>query len=65
MLGFPADASGLLTSGCSVSNLIGLALERNTKAGFDLRQDGLLAAPQNMVLYASQESRWLTQEAVE
>ena len=65
MLGFPADASGLLTSGCSASNLIGLAVARNTKAGFDLRKDGLRAAPQEMVLYASKESHSSIQKALE
>ena len=41
MLGYPASASGLLTSGCSAANLIGLTVARNSRAGFDLRQQGL------------------------
>ena len=45
MLQFPASASGVLTSGCSASNLIGLTVARNTKAGFDLRRKGLRMAP--------------------
>ena len=65
MLGYPSDASGVLTSGCSASNLIGLAVARNTKAGYDLRQEGLRAAPQEMVLYASQEAHSSLQKAVE
>jgi glutamate/tyrosine decarboxylase-like PLP-dependent enzyme len=64
-LGYPSSASGLLTSGCSASNLIGLAVARNVKAGYDLRQDGLGAAPQKMVLYASQEAHSSIQKAVE
>ncbi len=31
MIGFTATASGLLDSGCSAANLIGLAVARNTK----------------------------------
>ncbi len=65
MLGYPAEASGLLTSGCSASNLIGLAVARNTKAGYDLRGDGLRAAPREMILYASEEAHSSLQKAVE
>jgi glutamate/tyrosine decarboxylase-like PLP-dependent enzyme len=65
MLGFPASASGLLTSGCSAANLIGLAVARNTKSGFDLRREGIQVAPHNMVLYASQEIHSSIQKAVE
>ena len=65
MLGYPLEASGLLTSGCSASNLIGLAVARNSKAGFDLRQEGLHTAPMKMVLYASKEAHSSLQKAVE
>lgn len=65
MLGFSVSASGLLTSGCSAANLIGLAVARNTKAGYDLRRKGMNAAPQKMVLYASEEIHSSVQKAVE
>jgi aromatic-L-amino-acid decarboxylase len=65
MLGFPPSASGLLTSGCSAANLIGLAVARNTKAEIDLREQGLGAAPRPMVLYASQEIHSSIQKALE
>lgn len=65
MLGFPPSGSGLLTSGCSAANLIGLAVARNTKAGYDLRRDGVRAATIKMVLYASQEIHSSIQKAVE
>jgi len=65
MLGFPEEASGLLTSGCSASNLIGLAVARNSKAGYDLRQKGLRTAPKEMILYASKEAHFSLQKAVE
>jgi aromatic-L-amino-acid decarboxylase len=65
MLGFPASASGLLTSGCSAANLIGLAVARNAKAGYDLRREGLGATPHKMVLYASAEIHSSVQKAVE
>ena len=65
IMGFPASASGLLTSGCSASNLIGLTVARNAKAGFDLRRKGIRAAPRNLVLYASQEIHDSVQRAAE
>lgn len=65
VLGFPASASGLLTSGCSAANLIGLAVARNAKACFDVRREGFHNASQKMVLYASQEIHSSVQKAVE
>lgn len=65
MLEFPASASGVLTSGCSAANIIGLTVARNTKAGYDLRRKGLQVAPQEMMLYASQEVHSSIQKAVE
>jgi glutamate/tyrosine decarboxylase-like PLP-dependent enzyme len=65
MLGFPAPASGLLTSGCSAANLIGLAVARNAKSRYDLRREGIRTTPHRMVLYASQEIHSSIQKAVE
>jgi aromatic-L-amino-acid decarboxylase len=59
------SASGLLTSGCSTANIIGLTVARNAKAGFDLRRKGLQCAAQRMVLYASREVHSSIQKAVE
>lgn len=54
MIGFPADASGLLVSGGSMANILGLAIARNARAGFDVQELGLHDAPQ-LVIYASTE----------
>ena len=65
MLDYPAEASGLLTSGCSAANLIGIAAARNTKAGYDLRDTGMDAAPHKMVMYTSEQAHSSVHKAVE
>jgi aromatic-L-amino-acid decarboxylase len=65
MLGYPAGASGLLVSGGSVANLLGLAAARNTRAGFDVRNLGLGAAPAPLTLYGSREMHSSIQKAIE
>ena len=65
MLGYPSTASGLLTSGGSASNLIGLAVARNAKAGYDLRGKGMRSAAQQMTIYCSKEGHSSIQKAVE
>jgi len=65
MLRYPQSASGVLTSGCSAANIIGLTVARNAKAGFNLRRRGLQSTPKKMVLYASQEVHSSIQKAVE
>jgi aromatic-L-amino-acid/L-tryptophan decarboxylase len=65
MTGFPASGSGLMTSGASLANLIGLAVARNRGAGFDLRAEGVGAAPAPLVFYGSTEVHSCHQKAAE
>lgn len=65
MLGYPDQASGLLVSGGSMANLVGLTAARNNKASFDLRQHGLSASQGKMTLYGSKETHSSVQKAVE
>ncbi|MCM2257870.1 MAG: pyridoxal-dependent decarboxylase [Vicinamibacteria bacterium] len=62
-MGFPETGSGLLVSGGSMANLIGLAVARNARAGYDLRQHGVGGAP--FTLYASRETHNSVAKAVE
>lgn len=65
MFGFPLEASGLLVSGASMANVVGLTVARNTCAGYDVRQLGTCAAPKPLVLYASKEAHSCIQKATE
>jgi len=65
LLDFPVSASGVLTSGCSAANLIGLTVARNVMCGFDIRREGNQTLSRKMVMYASQEIHSSIQKAVE
>jgi len=65
VFGFPKGASGLLVGGGSEANLLGIAVARNTKAGFDIRKLGQAAAPRRMVLYGSSETHVCIDKAVQ
>ncbi len=65
MIGFPEEASGLMVSGGTMANYIGLAVARNTKAGFDIRDQGLQASARKMVVYGSSETHSCIQKSIE
>ncbi len=46
LFGFPQSSSGILTTGCSIANLIGLTVARTAKLGEKIREVGQASMPQ-------------------
>jgi len=63
-IGFGGDG-GVLTSGCTMANLAGLTLARNSRCGFDIRAKGLAAADKPMTVYGSSETHSSSYRALE
>lgn len=64
LMGFPASSGGLLMSGGTMANYLGLAVARHAKAGYDVRADGLLGGPR-LTVYASTEVHSWAQKGLE
>ncbi len=63
LMGMPAGASGLLTSGGSMANLLGLLVARHARAGFDVRRDGLAGGPGLRVYCSAETHSWVRKAA--
>jgi glutamate/tyrosine decarboxylase-like PLP-dependent enzyme len=64
-LGMPEGTNGLMTSGASMANLIGLAVARTQATDVDLRAEGVAAVGAPLVTYASVEVHSCHQRALE
>ena len=62
---FPATSGGILTSGGSVANLIGLAVMRHVKTHGDVRAHGLGRGGSTLVVYTSTEGHSCIQKDIE
>jgi aromatic-L-amino-acid/L-tryptophan decarboxylase len=69
LMGMPSDASGVLVSGATMANVLGLAVARYVKArdaGFDVREEGLQGSGQpRLMLYGSAETHAWANKAAE
>ncbi len=59
VMGFPADASGVLVSGGTAANLNGLMAARVAKAGYDVRERGAFGGPQLTVYGSAETHNWI------
>jgi aromatic-L-amino-acid decarboxylase len=57
-LGYPAEASGILVSGASMANLMGLAIARTAATDGAAVQHGLQAWPRPFTVYCSREAHY-------
>jgi glutamate/tyrosine decarboxylase-like PLP-dependent enzyme len=65
IVGLPKESGGLLVSGGSMANFIGLTVARNTATDVDLRRDGVRALKSPLAFYASSEVHSCVQKALE
>lgn len=65
IVGFPKDASGTLTSGGSMANLVAHTVIRNLAAGFDVRREGIASLEKPLRFYASDQVHSCHQKALE
>ena len=65
LFGLPPQATGLLVSGTSMANMIGLAVARNSRTSAGVRAGGLKDYPDRLVAYASAEGHESIVKAIE
>jgi aromatic-L-amino-acid/L-tryptophan decarboxylase len=66
LMGMAKESSGVLTTGATMANVLGLAVGRHAKAGYDIRKQGLQGCshPQ-LLVYGSTETHSWALKAVE
>lgn len=64
LMGFPLDAGGVLVTGGTMANVLGLNVARHARAGWDIREAGMHGGPL-LTVYASTETHGWVRKAVE
>lgn len=64
VMGMPAGTTGILVSGGTMANLLGLAVARDARAGFDVREAGL-AGDDRLAVYASSETHMWARKSMD
>lgn len=65
VFGFPRDSSGILVSGASIANLLGLIVARNVAIGNSVRDTGIQNVEKQLTAYCSVETHSSVQRAME
>lgn len=63
LLGYPADAEGVYTSGGQFANIVAHTVIRNQMAGWDVRRSGMQGSNYRLRVYASAESHYCQLQA--
>ena len=63
--GFPAESSGLLVTGASQANFLGLLVARDAALGHEVRDEGLIGRGRRLCAYASAEAHGCVSQAME
>ena len=64
VIGMPASTTGILVSGGTMANLLGLAVARDARAGFDVREEGM-AGNGRLAVYASSETHMWARKSMD
>ncbi|MBS1820658.1 MAG: aminotransferase class V-fold PLP-dependent enzyme [Acidobacteria bacterium] len=59
LMGMPAGTSGVLMSGGTMANLVGLNVGRFARSGFDVRGEGMRGGPELRVYCSTETHSWL------
>lgn len=65
LMGYPSLASGVLTGGGTIANILGLAVARNADSRYDVRAAGVCQVDQPLCVYASAETHGWVDKGVE
>jgi aromatic-L-amino-acid decarboxylase len=65
MVGFPMTGGGIIVTGGTMANLLGLTVARNTKSGVNLREKGVQGITGKLIVYASSEAHVCIQKSIE
>jgi glutamate/tyrosine decarboxylase-like PLP-dependent enzyme len=64
-IGYPAEATGILVTGGTMANFLGLLVARNAKADWDIKTDGVAQAQRPLIVYASRETHHSVKKSME
>ena len=59
LMGFPTTSGGILVSGGTMANVLGLAVARQQRAGWDIRKEGVRSGPALRVYGSTETHGWL------
>lgn len=64
-IGYPSDTGGLLVSGGNMANIVGFLAARASKAGWNVREQGVAGSARRLRVYASAETHTWVQKAAD